>query len=243
MLQCAVLGQVAAHCFTSRSLRLEPADDRGWAAIAREVGVQPGALVQVRQVHGADVLTIERGQALPRVGEQLQADIIVSDDPAVALAVRAADCVPLLMADPVSGAAAAGHAGWRGTASRVAHRMVDTLRSAFGVRPTDLVAAVGPCIGPCCYEVGEELIEVFEQRGHGTAATGRWFQRVDGRYRLDLWQATRDALEDADVISQRIFVAGLCTASHRDWFWSYRAEGAGTGRQAGVVRPPGRPNT
>ena len=240
VLQCEPLGRVARHCFTSRPLRLAPTDEDGWTALARSVGVQPKALVRVRQVHGADVLTIRAGDSVPPVDERPEADIIASNDPEVALVVLAADCVPLLVADPVTGAAAAGHAGWRGTASHVARRAVGTLQSMFAGRPGDFIAAVGPSIGPCCYDVGGELIEAFERQGHGARAIRLWFQRVEGRYRLDLWRATRDALEDAGVEPEHILVSGLCTATHHDWFWSYRVDGRGCGRQAGVVRPSGR---
>jgi YfiH family protein len=236
-LRCAPLGEVAAHLFSTRALALErpESDGTAWRALAGVVGVAPGALRRVRQVHGTTVACYRAGDPLP--GELPAADIVMTDDPALAVAVQVADCVPLLLADRRTGAVAAAHAGWRGTAAGVAGAAVAALARAFGARAGDLVAAAGPSIGPCCYEVGEEVREAFRQAGFDEARIGRWFaDGPRGRPHLDLWRATADQLEAAGVAPPAIHLSRLCTATFRKTFWSYRADGPGTGRLAGVIR-------
>ncbi len=119
--------------------------------LGRALGVELEGLVRMRQVHCADVFVAEKGVQTPFFAE---ADIAVSDHPSLALSVRTADCVPILLADRRGSAVAAVHAGWRGTAAGAAMVAVRALASRFGTKPGDVVAAVGPSIGPCCYEVG-----------------------------------------------------------------------------------------
>lgn len=242
VLQSTALVGVAQHFFTARDLGLHgsrEAIERGYDAIAAAIGVTRHNLAQARQVHGASVHEVwSRARETPAP----DADILISKDPSAAIAVRVADCVPLLMADPRSGAVAAAHAGWRGMAAGVPRLTVTELVSTFGASRTELLAAIGPSIGPCCYEVGEELPDAFRAGGHSDAELARWFTRgPNGRWRLDLWQASRDQLARAGVKPSRVYVSGLCPACHRDLFYSYRAEGSGTGRMLGVIRPPCRP--
>jgi YfiH family protein len=150
-----------------------------------------------------------------------------------------ADCVPLLLADPRTGAAAAVHAGWRGCAAGIATATVQTLAAEFGVRAIDLVAAVGPSIGACCYEVGPELLDAFRQSGATDAQLSRWFTRTErGSLRLDLWAVNRDQLIDAGIPAAQIHLSNLCTLTHASIFDSYRAQGPNAGRMAALIRVP-----
>lgn len=237
VLHCPQLATAAVHLFTARDLILErvEAGGDGWARVARAVGVTPPSLRRIRQVHGAAVAVFRRGH--PDAALVPAADIAITDDPAIALAVQVADCVPILLADRRTGVVAAAHGGWRGTAAGVGEAAVVALGHAFGSRPADLVAAIGPSVGPCCYQVGEEVRQAFARAGANSAHLDRWFAR-DGadQLSLDLWRATRDQLEAAGLSPERIHVAGLCTITHRDRFYSYRADGPGTGRMAGAIR-------
>jgi YfiH family protein len=237
VLRCRPLGGVARHAFTSRHLKLSPTE--GASELAATVGV--GAVAQLAQVHGRAVAMVR-----PGAGWRLpwpEADVLVSRDPATAVAVRAADCVPLLMADPVTGAVAAVHAGWRGTAAGAAVAAVDALAREHGARPADLMIAIGPCIGSCCYEVGTELVDAFAAAGHERYLIDRWFlapapprgSRERPRLRLDLAAANRDQLILAGVEEARIHTSGLCTAMHPAVLTSFRAEGAQAGRLAAVI--------
>jgi YfiH family protein len=227
------LSAIAAHVFTTRDLTLTTADCE-WAAVSAALGAT--TLVRLRQVHGANIVHVRRGDR--RDGSRPEADILVSDDPEVAIAVQAADCIPLLMADARRGVVAAAHAGWRGMAARVPQRTVGALADAFGSQPSDVVAAVGPSIGPCCYEVGPELVDAFARGGFDEDARQRWFRpsAEAGRFVLDLWTAAIDQLTAAGVPSTRIHVARLCTATHAELFPSYRRQGTAAGRIAGAIR-------
>ena len=130
---------------------------------------------------------------------------------------------------------AAAHAGWRGTAAGVARKTVRAMGERFGTRAGDLVVAIGPSIGPCCYRVGEELLAAFGAEGR------RWFYRLSQELMLNLWSANRDQLAEAGVNGEHIHVAELCTAMHPDLFPSFRRDGEGTGRIAAAIRSaPGR---
>jgi len=247
-LRSAPLSQVADHFFTTRQLRLRgPSEEADWAAAAATIGVEPRCLLRLNQVHGRQAVVVRRDDPASRdrlmaaaSGDgragRPEADILVSDDPAVALAIQVADCAPLLMADRRSGAVAGVHAGWRGTVARAAAAAVDVLRNEFGTAPEDLAIALGPSIGACCYAVGPDVVAAFEAGGF-RAEIDRWFSRDrNGVLRLDLWAANRDQLVAAGVRPDDIHQSGLCTASHPQWFASYRRDGSGTGRIAAVIK-------
>jgi YfiH family protein len=261
-LRCRPLEAIAQHLFTTRQLELRPGGrpvvdaalngpsrlspsplsaDEGWQQAAASVGATAAQVMRLKQVHGRTVRVLRRGAVTTAdAAERPEADAQVSDDPDVVLAVQVADCVPLLMADPVRGVAAAVHAGWRGTAAAIASAAIETMAREFGSRPADLVAAIGPSIGACCYGVGEELLDAFADRASARDRQ-RWFARDDsGRLRLDLWMANRDQLVAAGVAADRIATAGLCTQTHVAVLESYRVSGASAGRMAGLIRPPRR---
>jgi hypothetical protein len=203
--------------------------------VAGAVGVAPEALRRVRQVHGAAAVCYRKGDRRP--GPWPAADIVLTDDPSLAVAVQVADCVPLLLADAGTGAVCAAHVGWRGAAAGVPGAAVAALADAFGSRPADLVAAIGPSIGPCCYEVGEEVRDAFRRAAGGGWSGDAWFQPgTRGRPHLDLWRATADQLLAAGLDPRRVHASRLCTSDHRRFFYSYRADGPGTGRMAAAIR-------
>jgi YfiH family protein len=236
-LHCVPLAAVAAHLFTTRTLRLERSEAGGpaWEALAAVLGAQSGGLRRLRQVHGAAVVCYRKGRPAP-AGIPV-ADIVVSDDPSLVVAVQVADCVPLLVADRQTGAVSAAHVGWRGAVVGVPRTAVAALVREFRSEPADLVAAIGPSIGPCCYEVGEEVRNAFRRADVSSWPVDTWFvEGARGHPHLDLWQATRDQLTDAGMAPNHIHACNLCTATHRGLFYSYRADGAGTGRFAGAIR-------
>lgn len=246
-LRCTPLSQVADHLFTTRQLRLHgspEAENDGWAAAAAELGIDPKRLARLMQVHGTSSVVVPEGYR-PGEGALPRADMALSNDPAFGLAVQTADCVPLLLGDPRTGSAAAVHAGWRGMVARAPASAVQRLTSAFGARPGDIVAAAGPSIGPCCYEVGADVREAFESAGHTTAQIERWFlpmkgrQAAQGKWLLDLWTATSEQLAEAGVAPERVHLARLCTACRADLFCSYRRDGPRAGRQAAIIRAKG----
>ena len=258
-LRCRVLDQAADHCFTTRAPvlgtgPLVPGD--GWHRVALAMGVPAQSVVRMRQVHGTRVVTVRRGAGSPpEAPDSTVGDIAVSDDPGVVLCVKVADCVPILLADLRRGAVAAVHAGWRGTAAGASQVAVDALAEAFGTAPADIVAAIGPSIGPCCYRVGQDVRAAFEAAGRRDGALGAWFSSapaVEARHGvpgtdpeaagggpaqfLDTWLASADQLRAAGVPDAQILVSRLCTSCHREIFHSYRVEGPAAGRMVGVIR-------
>lgn len=234
----------AQHLFTSSQLRLpanagEADRERAWAAITESLGTPRQSLWRVRQVHGRAVKVVPRADpsgADP--GLLPDGDALVSNRPGATLAVVVADCVPVLMVDPRAGAAAAVHAGWRGTCAAVTRAAVAAMRDAWGSEAGELWAAIGPSIGPADYQVGEPLVEDFRRAGHGEAV-GRWFTRAgDGSLRLDLWRANVEQLVAEGVRPERICVAGLSTVAHPGWLESYRRDGACAGRLVAAIVVP-----
>ena len=233
-LQCRALG-VVSHGWTTRQLQLRGSPDveaAGWAALGNATGQTRNDIVRLSQVHGNTVHVVAAESCgIP------EADIVVSGAADRSIAVQVADCAALLTADRSGRFVAASHAGWRGTSADVAGVTVRALTERYSVTADSLTAAIGPCIGPCCYEVGEELIGAFQDAGWGPADCDPWFVRRDGRLYLDIWRANTDQLRRAGVPDAQIHVSRLCTSCHPGWFYSYRRDGAGTGRLAGFIRP------
>ena len=230
-LRCAPLADVARHIFSTRDLVVEGHGEPGWAALAGSIGGTGGMLVRMRQVHCAGVLVADRIATKSAQSDWPEADIAVSDDRDVVLTVKAADCVPVLLGDRCRGAVAAVHAGWRGTAAGAVKAAVDALGAQYGSEPPDLVAAIGPSIGPCCYEVSPELRGHFASHSDGD----RWFS-AEPKPRLDLWTATHDQLERAGVPGEHIHACRLCTFDHPALFHSYRRDGTRAGRLVAAIR-------
>jgi hypothetical protein len=239
VLKCRPLAAVARHLFTTRELQLS--SDEAWGHIGGTLRVDH--VTVLNQVHGRDVVSLRYDS--PRAPGLCSGDALVSNDARVAVAVRVADCVPLLLADPKSGAVAAVHAGWRGTAAGVTSAAVGALVREFGARPEDLLVAIGPSIGPCCYEVGSELVDAFAAAGHPRYLIDRWFvappasrgSSERSTLRLDVPGANRDQLILAGLREENVFICGLCTAMHLDVLTSYRAEKERAGRLAGAIAP------
>jgi purine-nucleoside/S-methyl-5'-thioadenosine phosphorylase / adenosine deaminase len=226
---------------------------RNRTRLQRALGAREMPLVALRQIH-SDVAHV----VSDRPGELLQGDALLSRQPGLLLAVQAADCVPILLVDRRRRAVAAVHAGWRGTLARVVEKALGRMRLEFGTRPGDVVAALGPAVGRCCYEVGPEVAQSFAGQ---FAHAAEWFdgpfarlalgeepnplpwltmlppghEPAPERVWLDLRAANRWQLIDAGVPAGRIAVSALCTACHTDLLFSYRREGSATGRLMGVV--------
>ena len=221
----------ARHLFTTRALTLRgdrQAEDL--RALASLMDVPDDRLVRVTQVHGRRVLVVTPAVP-PPVGAE--ADAIVCTDPTRAISVRVADCVPILIADRHGRAVAAIHAGWRGTCAGIATATVEALTEQ-GVPAQDLVAIIGPSMGPCCYQVDDRVRTAFLGV---TPDAALWFgEDGPGHWRLDLWRANADQLAWAGVPSAAIEIMGVCTGDDRARCWSHRVDGAEAGRLAAAIR-------
>ena len=219
--------------------------------LRRAIGLDPGRVVNVRQVHGTEVIALgpgarwESGGVVHQasIGERLddapllptgsaplcagEADAVATDQPGIALEIRVADCVPLFVIDPARRVVALAHAGWRGTLAGMGARLIEALAARFGSRPSDLRVWIGPCIGPECYEVGPEVAAPF-RREFGEAA-------VPSERRVDLRAANRAALVRAGALPAQIETIDLCTSCRPDLFHSHRASGGRPGRNIALL--------
>ena len=188
------------------------------------------ALVFAEQRHGNSVAIANKGDARPAGGHwHPGVDALISDRPDLLLIILAADCLPILIATDDGRVVAAVHAGWRGTAANVARHAVAALQREYGVAPERLVAAIGPSIGPCCYEVDGPVIDAFGA-GHEALLPGRPDHAM-----LDLRLANVRQLEGAGLRPERIEVLDYCTSCRTDLLYSHRREGEPSGRFAGAI--------
>jgi YfiH family protein len=222
----------------------------------RAIGAAKMRPAMLRQIHSDVACGVS--SATVAVEEAPKGDALFTQEPGVVLVVQTADCVPILLADVKRRAIAAIHSGWRGTVQRIAQKTIGRMQMEFGTRPGDIVAAIGPAIGPCCYEVGTDVTKEFDAK---FANAREWF---DGPYdalasgendpnwlpwltmrppghpppaptvHLDLIAANRTILQEAGVPAKNISVAGFCTASRTDLFFSYRREKT-TGRMFAAI--------
>jgi YfiH family protein len=194
------------------------------------------------QVHGADVRVVkdvdEAKPAENQLGDTVYCDAILSSAAGVLAGVKTADCVPLLFGDPTTGSFAAVHAGWRGTLAEVARVAVRRMADTYAVRPADLRVAIGVSAGPCCYEVGVDVIDAFTSKF--SDAEKLFTETRPGHALVDLLTANRDQLISEGVSSERIHIAPLCTMCRTDLFFSYRKEKRLNGKVGRLMAVVGR---
>jgi YfiH family protein len=236
-------GGASTGPFATLNLGRRGDDDPGAVAKNRAqaaalVASTAGRLTFGRQVHGARVAVVTAADAGRAFDDT---DALVTDAPDVPLVILTADCAAVVLFDPERRALGLAHAGWRGAVARVAAATVARMQAAFGSRPEDLVAAIGPSIGPCCYEVGADVIDAvtaaFGEHAHellvepDMASAGSFRASVnEDRKHFDLWRANEHALIAAGVPEHRIESSALCTSCRTDLFYSHRAEHGRTGR-------------
>ncbi len=231
-------GGVSEGCLARLNLGFGRGDARenvleNWRRFGEAAGFAPDSLVLTNQVHGTLVRAVTRadcGQGLERPAPEC--DGLMTDEPGVALAVFSADCTPILLADERTGAVAAVHSGWRGTAKGIVRAAVEGMSAAYGSRPEELRAAIGPCIGRCCFETRSDVPEAM-RAALGEDAAHAIDDHGDGTYHVDLKELNLLWLRRAGV--ERVEVCPLCTACNPGLFWSYRRAGGARGSLAAVV--------
>lgn len=207
--------------------------------LAKAVGFEIGNLVTAHQVHSTNVAVVTgkdagRG-ALDRESRLPETDALVTDCTNLCLMVLSADCIPVLLFEPQKQVIAAIHAGWRGTAGEIVAKTVQVMQERFGCAPDRIYAGIGPSIGPCCFEVGCEVADIFRESFPDQPEMVTQGKKAD-RWMVDLWQANRTALLKSGLHADRIEVAGWCSVCGPQNFFSYRREGKMAGRfGAGIM--------
>ena len=204
--------------------------------------VLPYFVVQPHQVHGTEIREVT--DPLTTRDELEGVDALVTNVAGVAISVRTADCIPVLLYDALHGAIAAVHAGWRGTVLRISCKVIDRMRELYGTEAADIQAVIGPGIGPDSFQVGQEVADEFDKAGFpmeqilrdcGPKAPTEQ-NPMQGGLHIDLWQSNRWLLEQAGVRPQNIQVTGICTYRNNDRFFSARREGIKCGRIINCIK-------
>ncbi|MFO7943767.1 MAG: peptidoglycan editing factor PgeF [Anaerolineales bacterium] len=197
--------------------------------VLETLNCESDSLFEVQQVHKARVLVAEEPRI--RTQELPKADAVITNNPKVTLMMRFADCVPLLFFDPGQEVVGLAHAGWKGTLQKIALKTIQSMVEVYGTKPEEVIAGIGPSIGPDHYQVRGDVIK--KVKASFPNASPHLLREEEGTVRLNLWEANRQALRESGV--HRIEVAGICTACHvRDWF-SHRAEHGTTGRFGALI--------
>lgn len=234
------LGGVSTGALASLNLGIHRGDEpenvrRNYALLGAAVGFAPEDTVFTHQVHTDTVLRVgraDRGTGLLR-GQERDCDALITDEPGVALCCFSADCVPILLYDPDRRAAGAVHSGWRGTALGIVKKTAQAMADAFGCRPDALRAAIGPCIGACCFETDRDVPDAL-RAALGAEVEGA-IERRGEKYFVDLKAVNRLWLLRAGLRPAHIDVSGACTACDGARFWSHRRMGAQRGSLAGII--------
>lgn len=235
------LGGVSQGIYESMNLSYTRGDD---AAAVREnftrfcdaVGVRSeDAVVSAQEHHVAiyNATAADRGRGVTRERGYTDIDGLLTDEPNVVLFTQYADCVPLFFVDPVRRVVGTSHAGWRGTAAEIGAVTVERMCADYGCRREDILAAIGPSIGPCCFEVDAPVIEAFEKLS--VYDEGCFTPVNDEKVRIHLWEVNRRSLVKAGVRPDHITVTDLCTKCRSDVFWSHRVTGGNRGSLAGCI--------
>lgn len=226
------LGGVSEGIYASMNLSYTRGDrkeavDENYRRIAEALGCQVEDIVCSDQTHTTNLKIVGRqdgGKGITKARDYHDIDGLLTDEPGVVLATFYADCVPLYFVDTRHRAIALAHSGWRGTVARMGQCVVEKMREAYGTKPEDIVAAVGPSICQDCYEVSEDVAEAFRRefckRGQEQEIL---LSKGGGKYQLDLWRSNEIVLTEAGIPPSRIQVTDLCTCHNSGYLFSHRA--------------------
>lgn len=232
------LGGVSKDYLESLNLGAHRGDEpenvaENYRILGDALGFSPENLVLTNQVHGNTVRVVGRSDAKGSFSNRdyPECDGLVTNDPGVALMVFSADCTPVLFYDPVTGAVGAAHAGWRGTAQKIAATVVKTMETAFGCDPKNICAAIGPNIGKCCFETDRDVPDAMVN-AFGEAAKA-YITAKNDKFFVDLKGINALCLRDAGV--ENIDISTHCTACRPDLFWSHRVTQGHRGSQGAII--------
>jgi len=245
---------MVTHCFTTRNggvsrneystLNLGVSKDdpkenvmENFRRISKALGISHENMVLSNQVHGSRIYVVDekdKGKGLTRDSDILGVDGLVTDKPGIALVTFYADCAPLFFLDPVRKVIAVSHSGWRGTVKQIARETIKVMSERFESRPEDVVAAIGPSIGQCCFETGQEVYDEFTDK----LPWSREYCKMSdaGKWHINLRGIIKKTLTDVGLKEGNICVSDICTKCNKDIFFSYRGDNGKTGSLAAIMQ-------
>lgn len=236
------VGGVSKDEFASMNLSFNRGDPdetvlQNYHRICDAVGYDFHKLVASAQDHHTVVRHVTSEQAgvgIWKPRDLQSVDGLITNEPGVVLVTYYADCTPLYFVDPVKKAIGLSHAGWRGTVAEMGNRTVEAMTATFGSNPKDILAAIGPSIGQCCYEVDDPVMEAVRKLSYVRLETVLQ-PKENGRYMLNLWELNRQIIGAAGVPLEQIVIGGVCTRCHSDLLFSHRVMGAQRGGLAAML--------
>jgi YfiH family protein len=231
-------GGVSSGIYESLNLRMGVGDElqsvlRNYGLLGSAVGFDPSGLAFSHQVHGTEVRRVTAADLqAPDAPVPYEADGLITAEKDVPLIIFTADCVPILLFDPVGCAVGAVHAGWRGTVHDIAGKAVRKMAESFGCRPADIRAAIGPCISACCYETGRDVADAVRALGGGA---GEFAVPGNDKYMVDLKGLNAHLLQRAGLSAENIDISPECTSCLSEKYWSHRVTHGRRGSQASVI--------
>lgn len=197
--------------------------------VAEDLGLSLDMTVLSKQTHIDNIRVVTKddgGKGITKDSDIEDTDGLICNISNMALVVFTADCVPILLYDEKSKAVGAVHSGWRGTVKKIGARAVEMMHREFGSQPENIKAAIGPGIGPCCFEFGNDAPQYFEQK---------YLMTKGDKYLVDIWTMNYDILTESGILNENIDVSEVCTVCNSDKYYSYRTHRDKTGRQAAII--------
>ena len=207
------------------------------AIFANSLEMKAEDIVSPQQVHGDRIMRVTAAHlgmgAMDYESAIRETDALITNEPGLPLMLCFADCTPVLFLDPEHKAVGIAHAGWKGTLCKIGRKTLEAMHKEFGTEPSECLAGIGPSIGPCCYEIGDEIVDACQKAFPRNAE--KLLIEKDDRMHLNLWAANRLQLMEAGMLPENIDSADTCTSCEHHWYFSYRADGGTTGRIAAMI--------
>ncbi|QEK11964.1 peptidoglycan editing factor PgeF [Crassaminicella thermophila] len=235
------VGGVSKDEYNSLNLGLKTCDKKenvinNYRLICEALDIPMSKLVCSDQVHGDNIKIVTEkdcGKGILKYSDIIGVDALITNIKNVALVTVYADCVPIFLLDPMKKVIALIHAGWRGTVSKIAKKVVKKMMEEFNSKPEECLAAIGPSIGKCCYEVDKGVIDKFNE--NFTNLDKFVISKGNNKYMLDLWEANKIVLKEIGILERNIIISGMCTMCNKEIFFSYRKANGITGRMAAIM--------
>ena len=231
------LGGVSKGCWATMNISTTRGDDpedveENQRRIARAIGVKPEDMTFTNQTHTTNVAVV---RAEDKGRRFMETDGMITNVPGICLVTFYADCVPLLFLDPVKKVVASSHSGWRGTVNRMGQVTVEKMQKEFGCDPKNILACVGPSICQECYEVSEDVIDMFRANFRESEYDRLFYAKENGKFQLDLWKANELVLTDAGIRPEHMAVTNVCTCCNPELLFSHRASKGKRGNLAAFI--------